>query len=209
MEDIDGKNNEDDKENNVERETRKRAKKARATLGGAEEEEDASEVEEREEDHERDEVYEDHSRDEHDDDDDIEVDVVEGSSRMARRGSLKSEARTLDHLLTHRYKIPYCELCVRAKMVTYDFVDTQRILDQGVYIEREIFLVRYRYTGMVWAYPTMGKEVKDIVASIKHFAGLKKIRIAYGDKAPEFEKAMKETTELKANPFFSFFVQVL
>ena len=35
---------------------------------------------------------------------------------MSKRGTLKHEARTLEHLLTHRYKNPYCNSCVRAKM---------------------------------------------------------------------------------------------
>ena len=36
--------------------------------------------------------------------------------RLSKRGTLKHEARTLWHLLTHRYKNPYCNSCVRAKM---------------------------------------------------------------------------------------------
>ena len=95
-----------------------------------------------------------------DDADDLEVDVVDGASRMVRRGTLKAEARTIQHLLTHRYKNPYCESCIRAKMrdykthrgafkrklkafgdlVTFDFIDTQRIMDQGVHTDREIYI---------------------------------------------------------------------
>ena len=52
-------------------------------------------------------------------DDDIgelEIDVIDGVPRLAKPGSLKGEANTLAHILTHRYKNPYCEACVRAKM---------------------------------------------------------------------------------------------
>ena len=35
------------------------------------------------------------------DDDDIEVDVVEGEVRLAETGPLKAEARTIQHLLTN------------------------------------------------------------------------------------------------------------
>ena len=52
-------------------------------------------------------------------DDDIgelEIDVIDGVPRLAKPGSLKGEASTLAHILTHRYKNPYCEACVRAKM---------------------------------------------------------------------------------------------
>ena len=73
----------------------------------------------------------------------IEVDVEHGAPRYAKPGSLKREAKTLDHLLTHRYSNPYCDSCIRAKMrhfktrknafkrklskfgdlITFDFVD--------------------------------------------------------------------------------------
>ena len=46
----------------------------------------------------------------------IEVDVHEGEPRMAKPGALKAEAKTMSHLLTHRYRNPYCQSCVRAKM---------------------------------------------------------------------------------------------
>ena len=50
------------------------------------------------------------------DEDDIEIDVVEGESRVAKRGTLKREANSLNHKLTHRYKNPYCDSRTRAKM---------------------------------------------------------------------------------------------
>ena len=109
--------------------------------------------------------------------DDLEVEVVDGASRMVRRGTLKAEARTIQHLLTHRSKNPYCESCIRAKMrhykthrgafkrklkafgdlVTFDFIDTQRIMDQGIHTDRETFVNRGRYTGIIWAYPSVEK----------------------------------------------------
>lgn len=46
----------------------------------------------------------------------IEVDVHEGEQRMAKPGALKAEAKTISHLLTHRYRNPYWQSCVRAKM---------------------------------------------------------------------------------------------
>ena len=140
------------------------------------------------------------------------MDIVDGASRMVRRGTLKADARKIEHLLTHRYKNPYCESCIRAKMkhfkthrgafkrklkafgdlVTFDFVDTRNILDQGISTDREIFVIRDRYTGVIWAYPSKERFAKDVVNAINHFKGLKKIKIAYADKAPEFETAMKQ-----------------
>lgn len=42
-----------------------------------------------------------------DDVDDLEVDVIDGASRMVRRGMLKAEAKVIQYLLIHRYKTPY------------------------------------------------------------------------------------------------------
>ena len=51
-----------------------------------------------------------------DDDDVLDVDEEDGGVRLSKRGTLKNEARSKNHLLTHRYKNPFCESCVRAKM---------------------------------------------------------------------------------------------
>ena len=86
-----------------------------------------------------------------DDDDDIDVDDPDGGVRLSKRGTLKHEARTLEHLLTHRYKNPYCNSCVRAKMkhhktyrggfrrkltkfgdlIAFDFMDTRKTTKLG------------------------------------------------------------------------------
>ena len=42
--------------------------------------------------------------------------VEHGESRYAKPGTFKREAKSLDHLMTHRYSNPYCESCIRAKM---------------------------------------------------------------------------------------------
>ena len=86
------------------------------------------------------------------DEDDIDVDDPDGGVRLSKRGTLKHEARTLEHLLTHRYKNPYCNSCVRAKMkhhktyrgafrrkltkfgdlITFDFMDTRKTTKLGL-----------------------------------------------------------------------------
>ena len=38
------------------------------------------------------------------DEDVIDVDEEDGGPRLSKRGALKSEARTKEHLLTHRFK---------------------------------------------------------------------------------------------------------
>ena len=54
--------------------------------------------------------------DEDDPDAGIEVDVYEGSSIKRKVGVLKRDANSIAHLLTHRYRNPFCESCVKAKM---------------------------------------------------------------------------------------------
>ena len=49
----------------------------------------------------------------------IEVDIYEGASVKKRTGTLKDDANTLTHLLTHRYRNPFCESCMKAKMTHF------------------------------------------------------------------------------------------
>ena len=65
-------------------------------------------------------------------------------------------------------------------------------MDQGIHTDREIFVIRDRYTGIIWAYPSMEKFTADVINAVNHFKGLRKIKLAYADKAPEFEVAMKK-----------------
>lgn len=76
-------------------------------------------------------------------------------------------------------------------LVTLDFIDTRRIMDQGIHTHSEIFVIRDKYTGMIWAYP-LKEKYADVINAVNHFKGLRKIKIAYADKAPEFEVAMKK-----------------
>ena len=146
-----------------------------------------------------------------DDDDVIDVDEEDGGVRLSKRGTLKNEARSKVHLLTHRYKNPYCESCVRAKMkhrktfrgafqrkltkfvdlVTFDYVDNRRSAEQDFGDDKTIFVIRDRYTGMLQSYPSARKDTDAVIRAVKQFMGRRKIREAYSDDAPQFDKAMK------------------
>ena len=146
-----------------------------------------------------------------DDDDVIDVDEEDGGVRLSKRGTLKNEARSKLHLLTHRYKNPYCESCVRAKMkhrktfrgafqrkltkfgdlITFDYVDNRRIAEQDYGDDKTIFVIRDRYTGMLQSYPSARKDTEAVIRAVKQFMGRRKIREAYSDDAPQFDKAMK------------------
>ena len=147
-----------------------------------------------------------------DDEDDIEIDVVEGESRVAKRGTLKREANSLNHKLTHRYKNPYCDSCIRAKMkhfktrrgsykrelkkfgdlITFDAVDTSKVHDDVLVLEKEVLVVRDCFTGIIGAYPSDRMTKDDVVRAVKQFIGAKKVRQAYSDHAPQFIEAMNE-----------------
>ena len=146
------------------------------------------------------------------DEDDIEIDVVEGESRVAKRGALKREANSLNHKLTHRYKNPYCDSCIRAKMkhfrtrrgaykrelkkfgdlITFDAVDTSKVHDDVLVLEKEVLVVRDCFTGIIGAYPSDRMTKDDVVRAVKQFIGTKKVRQAYSDHAPQFIEAMNE-----------------
>eukprot|EP00435_Cladocopium_sp_Y103_P049810 s1489_g15.t1 len=146
------------------------------------------------------------------DEDDIEIDVVEGESRVAKRGTLKREAKSIEHKLTHKYKNPYCDSCVRAKMkhfktrrgayrrelkkfgdlITFDAVNTDKIHDDTLILEKEVLVVRDCFTGLIGAYPSTRMTSDDVVRAVKQFIGARKVREAYSDRAPQFDDAMFE-----------------
>ena len=151
--------------------------------------------------------------DEDDPDAGIEVDVYEGSSIKRKVGVLKKDANSIAHLLTHRYRNPFCESCVKAKMrhfrsrtgafkrevktfgdlVTFDFVTASG--DHEVE-GRYALIIRDIYTGVIMAYPTARRDTDSVVRAIKHFCGRRKIKQVYSDDGPELINAC---VELKLN----------
>ena len=83
-------------------------------------------------------------------------------SRYAKPGTLKREAKTLDHLMTHRYSNPFCDSCIRAKMrhfktrkgafkrklskfgvlIAFDFVDMGKATEMGWRDHKELLVIR-------------------------------------------------------------------
>ena len=143
----------------------------------------------------------------------LEIDVVDGVPRLARPGSLKAEANSLVHILTHRYKNPYCETCVRAKMkhrktrrgafnrplrkfgdlISFDYLDLDKSsLDLVPVLDYKVLVVRDRFTGMIAGYSSRTGETDQVIRSLKHFIGRRKVLQLYSDDAPAFVKAAKE-----------------
>ena len=153
-----------------------------------------------------------------DDEREIEVEGDGAPTRKAKVGTLKAEAKTLAHLCTHRYRNPYCEACIRAKMkhyrtvrgafkrelkawgdlITFDFLDMRRAADMGIGNDeemREVLVIRdvATATRVIAAIPTMlSRNTEDVVEALKGLIGRRKVKLAYSDVAPEFDAAMAQ-----------------
>ena len=139
----------------------------------------------------------------------IEVDIYEGASKKKRIGTLKDDANTLTHLLTHRCRNPFCESCVKAKMrhfrsksgafqrevktfgdfITFDLVEASGDAKNN---DKYVMIIQDIYTGIIMGYPIGRKNTVTVTNSIKHFAGRRKIKQVYSDDAPEFINACSE-----------------
>ena len=143
----------------------------------------------------------------------LEIDVLDGFPLLARPGSLKAEANSLVHILTHRYKNPYCEARVRAKMkhrktkkgafnrvlkqfgdlISFDYLDLETpSLDLVPVLDYRVLIVRDRLTGMIAGYSSRTGDADQVVRSLKNFIGRHKVLQLYSDDAPAFVKAAKE-----------------
>ena len=139
----------------------------------------------------------------------IEVDIYEGAPIEKRIGTLKDDANTLTHVLTHRYRNPFCESCVKAKMrhfrsksgafqrevkmfgdlITFDLVEASGDAENS---DKYVMIIRDIYTGIIIGYPIGRKNTVTVINSLKHFAGRRKRKQAYSDDAPEFIHACSE-----------------
>ena len=150
-------------------------------------------------------------RDPEEDEDEIEVAVEDGVGVKRKKGTLKGEADTMEHMLTYRYSNPCCDSCVRAKMrrlktrrgafkrppkkwgdvVTMDFILPERVDSLGFDEDKEVLTIRDLYSRMMMAYTTTSRDTDEVVRCIRHFMGRRKIQLIYSDEAPEFVKACK------------------
>ena len=91
-----------------------------------------------------------------------------------RRGSYKREVKKFGDL------------------ITFDAVDTSKVHDDVLVLEKEVLVVRDCFTGIIGAYPSDRMTKDDVVRAVKQFIGAKKVRQAYSDHAPQFIEAMNE-----------------
>ena len=141
------------------------------------------------------------------------VDENNGAPVKVPKRKLKEEAVSMAHLISHRFKNPYCQACVRGKMrhlytkkgafqrelkewgdvVTLDFVFPEDQMDDDFVMK--MLTVKDIFTNFIGAYPVDTRSEVNVRNSLKFFAGDRKIKLLYGDNAEEFEKAA-ETLEI-------------
>lgn len=76
-------------------------------------------------------------------------------------------------------------------LVTFDYVDNRQVYEQDSGVEKTIFVIRDRYTGVIQAYPSARKDADAVIRAVKQFMGRRKIREVYSDQAPQLTEAMK------------------
>jgi hypothetical protein len=124
---------------------------------------------------------------------------------------LRDEARSAKHHLTHVPKNPFCEACQRGKMrekysrrgafkhtlekwgeiITLDYLYSGSCRTVGLGAERECFVIKDMFTGILHGFPTESRSAMCVGDCIKFFTGRRKIQQIYSDNAPEFLKAVK------------------
>ena len=82
------------------------------------------------------------------------------------------------------------ELKKLGDLITFDALDTCKVYDDVLIVEKEVLVVRDCYTGLIGAYPSSRMAKDDVVRAIKQFIGAKKARQAYSDQAPQCDEGM-------------------
>ena len=134
--------------------------------------------------------------------------------------ALKEEAKSIQHMLTHIPKNPYCDICQHAKMfnppwrtvgastkvdaekfgdrITADFRITRGEEEEkeeeeevGIDDKRSALVVKDVATGFMYVYPNARRTTNAAVLAMKHLVRHKDEGAFYSDNAPELISAMK------------------
>eukprot|EP00435_Cladocopium_sp_Y103_P006156 s2440_g2.t1 len=137
----------------------------------------------------------------------VQDDDVEEKRSLGEK-ALREEAKSIQHMLTHIPKNPFCDICQRAKMfkppsyavggstkvdaenfgdhITADFLVTRDEEEVGIDDEKTALVVKDIATGFMYVYPNARRTTNAAVLAMKHFVGhTEKIGVFYSDNAPE------------------------
>ena len=129
--------------------------------------------------------------------------------------SLRAEAVSAEHQLTHRPKNPYCPVCQRAKMyapqarktggsstiyskafgdhITVDHIITADAKDYGFQEETVAHVVKDVYSKFRYVYPSKTKSGEQCYEDMLHFLGVDdEVKVIYADNALEFDYAARQ-----------------
>ena len=138
----------------------------------------------------------------------------EGNARSLAEADLRAEAKSVEHLFSHRPKNPFCEVCQRAKMlapqarkkggsstivskafgdhITVDHIITRDLRDHGFQDERVALVVKDVFTKFRYVYPSPTKSSDQCYEDLLHFLGQEDtVGVFYSDNAPELHAAIK------------------
>ena len=77
-------------------------------------------------------------------------------------------------------------------LITFDALETAKVLEtEGYLLEQRVLIIRDKFTGMIGAFPTRSLDSDDVVRAFKQFVGNRKVRMAYADKATNFDAAFR------------------
>ena len=77
-------------------------------------------------------------------------------------------------------------------LITFDLMNTQKMARDGIMPDKDVLVIRDRFTGVIWGYPLKASNSDEVVQAMKHYIGKRKVTNAYSDDAPQFESALKE-----------------
>ena len=78
-------------------------------------------------------------------------------------------------------------------LISFDYLDLDKSsLDLVPVLDYKVLVVRDRFTGMIAGYSSRTGETDQVIRSLKHFIGRRKVLQLYSDDAPAFVKAAKE-----------------
>ncbi len=78
-------------------------------------------------------------------------------------------------------------------LISFDYLDLDKSsLDLVPVLDYKVLVVRDRFTGMIAGYSSRTGETDQVIRSLKHFIGRRKVLQLYSDDAPAFVKAARE-----------------
>ena len=145
-------------------------------------------------------------------DSDVEVHIPKSKKDEA---SLRAEAESVQHLLSHRPKNPFCPVCQRAKMyapharrkggsstvhskgfgdhITIDHIITKDAKDYGFEGQTVAHVVKDVFTKFRYVYPADNKSGEQCYEDLLHFFEVDdNVKVVYSDNAHEFDYAVKQ-----------------